>query len=229
MPQDDKRPAVLFDIDGTLVDSSYLHVHAWSEAMTGLGRPVDSWRIHRAIGMDAQKLLTALLGDEAERLGDQAKEGHSRRYAAMTDQLRTFAGARELLAAVAERKLQVVLATSAPEEELKELLKVLDAQQWIDHVTSAQDVGSAKPDPDILQVALRKAGVGPERAIMVGDAVWDGEAARRARIDFVGLGSGGISAGELTDAGAVAVYDDADALLADLDNSPLAALWKESA
>jgi HAD superfamily hydrolase (TIGR01549 family) len=225
MTQREARPAVLFDIDGTLADSNYLHVHAWSEALTELDRPVDSWRIHRAIGMDSKKLLAELLGDDADTVGESAKEGHSRKYAELSDQIRTFAGARDLLAAVAERDLQVVLATSAPEEELTRLLEVLDADQWTAHVTSAEDVESAKPDPDIIAVALEKAGVPADRAVMVGDAVWDGEAAARAGVAFVGLRSGGSSAAELQEAGAVAVYDDAQSLLAQLDSSPIADLW----
>jgi HAD superfamily hydrolase (TIGR01549 family) len=226
MIQHDARPAVLFDIDGTLADSNYLHVHAWSEALVELDHPVDSWRIHRAIGMDSKKLLAALLGDAADRIGESAREGHSRKYAELSDQIRTFAGARDLLAAVAGHDLQVVLATSAPQDELSRLLEVLDADQWTAHVTSAEDVESAKPDPDILDVALRKAGVPASRAVMVGDAIWDGEAAARAEVAFIGLLSGGSSAADLREAGAVAVYDDASSLLAELVSSPIAELWK---
>jgi HAD superfamily hydrolase (TIGR01549 family) len=218
-------PAVLFDIDGTLVDSNYLHVEAWSEGLAALGHPVDDWRIHRAIGMDSAKLLDAILGQDAGRVGDKAKTAHAERYAKLAGRLRPFGGARDLLAAVAGRGLQVVLATSAPQDELRNLLAVLDASAWITHVTSGDDVGTAKPDPDILQVALEKAQVAGDRAVMVGDTVWDGEAARRAGIAFVGVRSGGISAAELNDAGAVAIYDDLAALFADLDGSPLSQLF----
>jgi len=225
----ESRPAVLFDIDGTLVDSNYLHVQAWSEALTDLGSPVDSWRIHRAIGMDSQLLLRTLLGDSTDRLGDQAKEGHNRKYAELSDQLRTFAGARDLLAAIAARDLQVVLATSAPQEELSRLLEVLAAGERTAHVTSAENAESAKPDPGILEVALGKAGTSAERAVMVGDSVWDGEAAARAGVKFIGLRSGGSPSADLEKAGAVAVYDDPQDLLTRLDSSLLARLWKESA
>ena len=216
--------AVLFDIDGTLVDSNYLHVQAWSEALDELGHPVDDWRIHRSIGMDSKKLLAALLGEHADQLGEEAKSGHQQRYAELAGRLRPFAGARDLLAAVAGRGVQVVLATSAPPDELRNLLEVLDAGNWTAHVTSGQDVDNAKPDPDIVHVALEKAAVAADLAVMVGDAVWDGQAAQRAGVTFVGLRSGGSSAAELRDAGAVAVYDDAAELLASLEDSPLGRL-----
>ena len=219
-------PAVLFDIDGTLVDSNYLHIQAWSEALQHLGHPVDDWRIHRCIGMDSKKLLAELLGDGVERLGEAAKAEHATRYAELAGRLRTFAGARDLLAAVAGRGLQVVLATSAPEEELRNLLKVLDVDQWTAHITSAEDVETAKPEPRLLEVALDKAAVPPDLAVMIGDAVWDGQAATRAGIPFIGLRSGGISRAELVDAGAVAVYDDAADLLAGLDDDVVAGFFR---
>src|ERR1700712_5200718 len=128
-PTTGSRPAVLFDIDGTLVDSNYLHVQAWSEVLGDLGHPVDDWRIHRSIGMDSKKLLAALLGENADRIGGQAKAGPQGRYAKLADRLRPFAGARDLLSTVSGRGLQVVLATSAPEEELRNLLQVLDADR----------------------------------------------------------------------------------------------------
>ncbi len=222
----DPTPAVLFDIDGTLVDSNYLHIQAWSESLNHLGHPVDDWRIHRCIGMDSKKLLAELLGDRLDRLGDVAKQEHATRYAELAGRLRLLAGARDLLAAVADRGLQVVLATSAPADELRNLLKVLDADQWTAHITSAEDVETAKPEPGLLEVALDKAAVPPHRAVMVGDAVWDGEAASRAKIPFIGVRSGGVSEAELTEAGAVAVYDDAADLLAGLDDDAVANLFR---
>src|ERR1700709_1836342 len=102
--------AVLFDIDGTLIDSNYLHVDAWSLALSELGPPVDDWRIHAAIGMDSSKLLESLLGDDAEALGEKASAAHSERYSHLSHELRPFARARELLFAAAENGLRVVLA-----------------------------------------------------------------------------------------------------------------------
>jgi HAD superfamily hydrolase (TIGR01549 family) len=213
--------AVLFDIDGTLVDSNYLHIDAWDRALTEVGHPVNTWRIHRAIGMDSGKLLEALLEDDVEALGDRAKEAHTRLYEAAGDRLRSFGQSQELLRTLAERGYEVVLATSAPENELEMLRRTLDVEDAIATLTSAEDVAEAKPSPDIVQVALQKAGVAPDEAIFVGDTVWDVEAAGRAGVATIGLRSGGVSEGELRDAGAVAVYDDAAHLLAELDSSPL--------
>ena len=217
--------AVLFDIDGTLIDSNYLQVQAWSEALDQLGQPVDDARIHRVIALDSAALLHTLLGERDQKLGGRAKELHTAAYEKLAGRLRPFASAQQLLAAVAARGVAVVLATSAPENELKLLLEALDAQQHITAVTSAQDAETAKPDPGILQAALKAAGVAASDAVMVGDTVWDGRAAAAAGTAFIGLRSGGISTTELRDAGAVAVYDDPADLLAQLDTSPLAALW----
>lgn len=217
-------PAVLFDIDGTLIDSNYLHVHAWVQAFDEVGHPIDAWRVHRGIGMDSAKLLEELLADQADQLGDDAKAAHQRHYSAMTPLLRPFTGARDLLAAVSGRGLQVVLATSAPQVELTELLEVLDVGGVTDHITCAEDVDTAKPAPDILQVALTKAGVTADRAVMIGDSIWDGRAAQGAGVTFVGLLSGGFSRADLTAAGAVAVYDSPAELLHHLDRSPISTL-----
>lgn len=218
--------AVLFDIDGSLVDSNFLHVHAWAESFAAAGHPVDAWRIHRAIGMGSAQLLGELLGDDADRLEEQVKKGHSERYAAMASLLRPFDGARELVQAVSDRGAVVVLATSAPPDELEKLRAVLEIDDVVDAITAAEDVEAAKPEPEIVHVALEKAGCVPASSVFVGDAVWDVVAARRAGVPCVGLLSGGTSAAELTEAGAVAVYDDAAALLRDLDASPLAVTWQ---
>ncbi|GAC1538153.1 MAG: HAD family hydrolase [Acidimicrobiales bacterium] len=216
------RGAVLFDIDGTLVDSNYLHVAAWMRAFDEVGHPVDGVRIHRAIGMGSPQLLSALLGDElAERLGDPVKEAHSVRYRATFDLLRPFDGACELVRAVS-RRAAAVLATSASPEELEQLRRTLDLDDALTAVTSADDVAAAKPEPDLVEVALERIGVSAERAIFVGDTIWDVKASRRAGVGCVGLCSGGISATELREAGAIAVYADASSLLAGLEQSPLA-------
>ena len=213
--------AVLFDIDGTLVDTNYLHIDAWSRAFADVGHPVDAWRIHRAIGMDSAKLLEALLGDDVDRLGDDAKERHRVHYAADEERMRPFADARALLDELARRDLKVVLATSSPPEEFAMTTKALDAGEAVMTATTSSDVDTAKPAPDVVQVALEKAGVDPDAAVMVGDAVWDVQAAADAGVRCIGVRTGGMSAQELTEAGAIAVYDDVAALLADLDGSPL--------
>ncbi|MET1053371.1 MAG: HAD family hydrolase [Mycetocola sp.] len=214
--------AVLFDIDGTLVDSNYLHVEAWAHAFSDVGaREVHSWRIHRAIGQDSGRLIDALLGDRAAELGDRAKELHSRYYKELVDRLLPLDGAQDLLRELHSRGRTIVLATSAPEDELDILTGILDVDDVIHATTNSDDVETAKPDPSIVEVALERAGVSADQAIFVGDSVWDVIAAARAGVKTIGLLSGGFSSAELVAAGAVAVYDDPADLLAELDLSPL--------
>jgi HAD superfamily hydrolase (TIGR01549 family) len=220
MPQP-RYSTVLFDIDGTLVDSNYLHVDAWARALEDVGHPVPVWRIHRAIGMDSAKLMEILLGDDLERLGDEAKERHSTHYGRDAERLRSFDQAQELLRELAGRGVKVVLATSAPQEEFEVLQKVLEIDDAVAEITTAEDVSTAKPAPDVVQMALKKAGVGPEEALMVGDAAWDMQAASKAGVAAIGVRTGGIGPSELTDAGAITVYDDVAHLLSELDASPL--------
>jgi HAD superfamily hydrolase (TIGR01509 family) len=221
--------AVLFDIDGTLVDSNFLHVEAWARAFWARRLTVPSWRIQRAIGADSDELLDLLIGGESDSAKDQAKELHAKFYQEFVPRLQVLNQARELVAAIASRGVRVVLATSAPEEELKESQAVLDIGHHTFAVTSSEDVTKAKPAPDIITVALQKGGVDAGAAFMVGDSTWDIIAAARAGLRAIGLLSGGTGAGDLTSAGAVAVYDDAADLLADLDASPLAELWAAQA
>ncbi|MFT7873769.1 MULTISPECIES: HAD family hydrolase [Amycolatopsis] len=214
--------AVLFDVDGTLVDSNYLHVHAWRRAFHALDRDVDSWRVHRAIGKGSGKLLTTLLGEEdAGRIGERAKELHSRFYLETADLLRPFDRAPELVRELAGRGVRVVLATSASPDELEALRKVLDVDDVVTGIVSGDDVEATKPDPEPVFAALEKAGTAPEDTIFVGDAVWDVHAATKAGVRTVSVLSGGVGAAELTDAGAVAVYSDAATLLNRLDESVL--------
>ncbi len=213
--------AALFDIDGTLVDSNYLHVDAWSRTFDQLGWQVPAWRIHRSIGMDGAKLVETLMEDADEETRKRAGELHSELYLPMTSRLAAFADARELLRTLAERGLTVVLATSATQPELEKLRGVLDIEDAVDVVTSSEDVETAKPAPDIVQVALDRAGVQPGEAVMIGDSVWDVRAAETAGVASIGLLSGGVSTDELRAAGAAAVYADPSELLAELERSPL--------
>ncbi|WP_396643175.1 HAD family hydrolase [Microbacterium sp.] len=215
--------AVLFDIDGTLVDSNYLHIDAWDRAFAEAGHPVAVWRIHRSIGMDSGKLLERLLGDHAADLSDAVKQAHARNYSEMSDRLRPFASARELLDELSRRGHRVVLATSAPQEELDALLAVLDVADAVDAVTSGEDVEAAKPEPDLVNIAVERAEVTPDRALLVGDSVWDIYSAARAGVRSIGVRSGGYSSAELLEAGAAAVYDDVADLLAHLEESPIVA------
>ncbi|ANP73577.1 HAD family hydrolase [Cryobacterium arcticum] len=215
--------AVLFDIDGTLVDSNYLHIDAWQRAFQTLDTDVEAWRIHRSIGQDAGQLLTSLVGERPDDWVSRAKELHAENYKQLAPRLRVFPQARELLAALAERGITVVLATSAPEEELKILLDLLDSDDAIHATTNSDDVDVAKPDPDIVRVALERAGVEPAEALFIGDSVWDMQAAARARVRSLGVLSGGIADELLVDAGAWTTFEGPAALLDQLDALGLSA------
>ncbi|WSE56278.1 HAD family hydrolase [Mycolicibacterium sp. ND9-15] len=216
--------AVLFDIDGTLVDSNYLHVHAWYRAFEEAGHPVEAWRIHRSIGMDGTTLVKTLATDADTDARERAKDLHSRYYKELAPHLRCLPGARQLLEAVHKLDVRVVLATSAPDEELATLRKVLDSDHMVSAVTSSADVDTAKPQPDIIEVALERAGVTASHAVFVGDAVWDVEACKRAHVDSIGVLTGGVSRGELEKAGAHQVFENPLELCQHLDDTPIAAL-----
>ena len=222
--QGDTTSAVLFDIDGTLVDSNYLHVHAWQRAFDELRRPVEAWRIHRSIGMDGSTLVGTLAPDADDDVRSRLKDLHSRYYEDLAPYLTPLPGARELMEAVHQLGITVVLATSAPENELKLLRTVLDCDHLVSAVTSSEDVDTAKPEPDIVNVALQRANVVAAHAVFVGDTVWDVEACVRAGVDSIGVLSGGVSRGELEKAGAQRVFENAVDLCQHLDDTPIAAL-----
>ncbi|PWR07052.1 HAD family hydrolase [Micromonospora acroterricola] len=215
------RPAgVLFDVDGTLVDTTYLHTVSWWEALRQTGQPVPMATVHRSIGMGSDKLLDHLLGPERDRDADgKLRDAHDTLYAEYWERLTPLPGAADLLRACAERGLRVVLATSASEPEVGALRRALAVDDVIDTVTSSADAKQSKPAPDILVAALDQSGLAAERVVFVGDSVWDVAAAGKLDIPCVGLTCGGTSRGELAGAGAVAVYDDPAALLATLDDS----------
>lgn len=218
------RPAVLFDVDGTLVDSNYLHVHAWYRAFDDVGLAVEAWRIHRSIGMDGTSLVSSLAGDADDETRSRAKDLHSRYYKQSAGLLRPLPGARELLRRVDELGLQVILATSAPDDELKILREVLASDGLVSAVTSSKDVETAKPQPDIVDVALERAGVGAQDAVFVGDTVWDVEACNRAGVPTIAVLSGGVSRGELEKAGAHAVFEHARQLCDEITDTLIARL-----
>jgi HAD superfamily hydrolase (TIGR01509 family) len=212
------RRGVLFDIDGTLVDTNYLHVLAWRRVFLERGEPeISAARIHRLVGMGTDELLETLCG----RPRPELKPDRVRHFDALKPDIRAFPGAADLLRALHDRGARVVLATSADKSDLEALLAAIDADDAIDAVTSAADVEAAKPAPHVFSVALDEAGTAAATTVVVGDTVWDVEAAARAGLRCVGLTSGGISRAELEEAGALAVYDDVAALLAALDVSPL--------
>ncbi|WP_409434871.1 HAD family hydrolase [Mycobacterium sp. SMC-14] len=218
------QSAVLFDVDGTLVDSNYLHVHAWRRAFAELHHEVESWRIHRAIGMDGSELVRLLSDNAPDDVRWRLEDLHSQYYLQSSDLLSPLPGARKLLEHIVALDLPVVLATSAPENELAMLRKVLGCDDLVAAVTSSADVDVAKPNPDIIGIALDRVGATAERAVFVGDAVWDAKACVRAGVPTIGLLSGGVSRAELETAGAAVVFDNAEDLLEHLDQTPIAGL-----
>jgi HAD superfamily hydrolase (TIGR01509 family) len=220
---DESARGVLFDVDGTLVDTNYLHAVCWWEAFRQGGHTVPMMRIHRAIGMGTDKLIGDLLGADRDTSQDGKMAGaHLALYATYWERLCPLPGAADLLRACAGRGLRVVLASSASAEEMAVLRRVLDADDAVHTATTASDAGASKPDPDILGVALHRSGLSADRALLVGDSVWDVYAAERAGLPCVAVTCGGTSAAELRAAGAVETYDDPAALCAALERSAIA-------
>lgn len=226
MPADDGPDrGVLFDLDGTLVDTPYLHAVCWTEALRQSGHDVPMATVHRAIGMGGAELLDHLLGAGRDRAGDDTMDAaHLALYQQHWGRLRPLPGAVELLRWCRDRGLDTVLASSASATELAELRATLDADDAVSTATGADDAGAGKPAPDILRVALDRTGLAPERAVFVGDSVWDGQAAGRAGVAFVAVTCGGTSAAELRESGAVEVWHDPADLLAGIDGSALGKL-----
>jgi HAD superfamily hydrolase (TIGR01509 family) len=221
--------AVLFDVDGTLVDTNYLHTVAWWEAFTQAGHDVPMASIHRSIGMGSDRMLDALLPDDRDRDADaDIKTSHSALYSVYWPRLRPLPGATKLLQACHSAGLRVVLASSADPDQLKILCAALDADDAIDAATSAGDVEASKPAPDLVQVALDQAEAGPEESVFIGDAVWDVHSCREAGIPCIGLLTGGTSRAELTNAGAVAVYDSPADLLEQFPDRLTAAIQRDA-
>ncbi len=215
--------AVLFDIDGTLVDSNDAHAHAWVEAFAEHGITVEYGQVRRRIGMGGDKLMPEVSGltedsPIGQRISKRRREIFTAKY---LPRLKPFAGASELVAAVKDRGLTAVAASSAKKDELKKLLEIAGASSLMDDATSSDDAEESKPDPDIVHAALKQAKSEPSDAVMVGDTPYDIEAAQRAGVRVIAFRSGGWRDEDL--AGAEAVYDGPADLLARLDESPLAA------
>jgi len=213
-------PTAILDIDGTLVDTNYQHALAWYRAFKRNGIVLPLWRIHRHIGMGGDQVVAALAGDEVEKgKGDEIREVEKEVYSKLIEEVEPFEGSRELIETLKERGHTVVLASSAKEDEVDHYLDLLDARSLADGWTTSADVEATKPEPDLVQSAIGKAGGG--EAVMVGDTPWDCESARRAGIETITVLTGGFSREELEDAGAVAVFESIAELGERLGETPL--------
>jgi phosphoglycolate phosphatase-like HAD superfamily hydrolase len=207
---------VVLDIDGTLLDSVYAHVWSWHEAFRVLGLQVPTWKIHRAIGMGGDRLVGAVANEAVEAaLGDEVRSRQGDLYADLSAHLAPTCGATGLLEELKARGLTVALASSGSRRDAENAVTTLDAWGWVDALVSGDDTEATKPDDEPVRRAVER--VSGHRAVVIGDAAWDMEAARRAGHTPVGLLTGGIAHDELVEAGAVAVYQDPSTLTAALD------------
>ncbi|MEE3850263.1 HAD family hydrolase [Gordonia sp. LSe1-13] len=203
---------VLLDVDGTLIDSTYFHALAWIRAFAEHDLTPDWWRVHRTVGMGGDLLVGEVCGDDVEqRLGDDLRTAWADRYRKLLPEVKAFSGTREFIGSLQRAGLRVALASSGAAEFTDAALDILGMtrDQFV-AVTSSEDADNSKPEPDILAVALDKAGGGA--AVVVGDTVWDVESATRLGARCVAVRSGGFSEAELREAGAVRVVDDVGVL-----------------
>jgi phosphoglycolate phosphatase len=200
------RPdTVVLDLDGTLVDSVYVHALAWKEAFREVGVDIPTYRLHRAVGMGGDRLVAAVAREVVEdAMGDVVRKLHDDLFRHRRGEVHALDGAPELLTACHEAGLRLVVASSSKPEDTDGLLALVEGSFVIGEVVTG-DEGPSKPAPDLVEQALERAG--SRHAFMVGDAVWDVESAARAGIPCVGVLTGGYSEAELRGAGAVAVHE----------------------
>ena len=213
-------PAMLFDLDGTLIDSVYQHVLAWHEALQELGLSLGVWRIHRRIGMSGGLLVQALSREIGQRLNQEQTQKLQQQHAVAFERyqgaIRPLRGARELLQQLSRANVPYAIATSGYREGARTALERLGVGPEIPVITRAE-VQRAKPDPDLFLAAAQRLNVLVARAMVIGDSVWDLLAARRAGCLGIGLLSGGYGKEELEQVGAYRVYQDPADLLNHLD------------
>ena len=203
---------VVLDVDGTLMDTNYLHTEAWARAFEEVGHRVPRVELHKQIGKGSDLLIGEFVEDE--ETAEKIDELHSEFYGELQEHGHPLPGAKELIPSLAERGYQVWFVTSAKDEELEHHMSELEAEGRISGVVNSSAVENSKPAPDIFELTLEKAGSTPDETVAVGDAVWDIESADAAGIRTVAVLTGGaFSRQELEEAGAVEVYEDCAALL----------------
>jgi HAD superfamily hydrolase (TIGR01509 family) len=212
--------ALIFDLDGTLVDTVYAHVFAWQRALTERGMSVEGWKIHRRVGMSGGLFTRALARELGRALTDEETDAIQNRHGELFRELlperRPLPGAVDLLDELRERGITHGIATSGRRPEIDKSLAALGVPDDMVVVERGQ-VRRAKPEPDLFEECARRLDVHPEDCYVVGDAVWDLLAARRAHMLSVGLLTGGYGSDELERAGAFRVYRDAAELRVSLD------------
>ncbi len=216
--------AVLFDVDGTLVDSVDLHAQAWREALRRFGKDVPLEEVRRQIGKGGDQLIPVFLSEDERARDGEALErfrGELWRREYMS-RVRPLPGAAELVRRAHDAGLRVALASSGKEDEVEHNRRLLGIGALLEGATTADDAERSKPHPDIFEAALARVHAPPERALAVGDSPWDALAARRAGLRTIGLLSGGFDERELRSAGCIAIYAGPEELLARFDASPLA-------
>lgn len=212
--------AVIFDIDGTLVDTNYQHALAWYRAFRQHGVVMPVWQIHRAIGIGSDRVVEMLAGEQVEAdLGDALRAAEGSLYQEIIDEVEPMKDAHELLRDLKRAGHAVILASSAEEKDAERYIELLDAKEFVDGYTTSDDVKESKPEPDIVHAAVEKAGGGP--AVMVGDSTWDCKAATRAKLPSIGVLTGGFSVQELTEARATIVFDSVEHLRDHLETTNL--------
>jgi HAD superfamily hydrolase (TIGR01509 family) len=212
--------AVLFDVDGTLVDTNWFHTLSWWRVFRKAGEDVPMSRIHPLIGMGSDQLVGRLLGEERQEL----KGAHGDEFEAFMDEIHAFPGAGDLIREVKKRGARTVLCTSSQKAHLEPMLAAIGADDDIDDIVNADDVEQSKPAPDVFAAGLKKLDLEPEDCIVIGDTRWDIEAAEKLRLKTVTVLTGGATQEQLAGWGAAAVYEDAADLLAHLDESVLGKL-----
>lgn len=215
--------AVLFDVDGTLVDSNDLHVHAWREAFAHFGIDMPVQRIRPQVGKGGDNLIPALLPDVADDRQQEIEAYRSDLFKRdYLPRVLPFPGVRPLFERLAGDGIRIVLASSSGRVEVSHMLSLLAVEDLVSDTTSKDDVGHSKPCPDIFEAAMRKLQpIGVEDSIVIGDSPWDVKAATAAGLRTIGLRSGGFSDADLLDAGAIALFDGAEDLLCTYEHSPL--------
>ena len=203
---------VVLDVDGTLMDTNYLHVEAWARAFEKAGYRVPRVELHRQVGKGSDLLIGEFVEDK--EAAEKIDELHSAFYADLQEHGHPLPGAKQLIPSLGERGYEVWFVTSAKDEELEHHMDELEAEGRISGVVNSSDVENSKPAPDIFELTLERAGASPDETVAVGDAIWDIESANATSIRTVAVLTGGaFSEQELRDAGAVGVYRDCAALL----------------